>query len=209
MKSTIFSTMMLIAGLLALPQLVQAADLAAGKAAYTVCAACHGQNAEGNRAMNAPKLAGQEAWYLERQLDDFRAGLRGTAPGDTFGMQMRPMAMAVGDPTAQANLIAYITSLPDVDAEPTISGDAAAGKASYTVCAACHGQNAEGNQQMGGPKLAGQEDWYLVRQITNYQKGLRGYDPKDTFGNQMKPMAATLTSEKAINDVVAYIDSLD
>jgi cytochrome c oxidase subunit 2 len=159
--------------------------------------------------MNAPKLAGQEAWYLERQLDDFRAGLRGTAPGDTFGMQMRPMAMAVGDPTAQANLIAYITSLPDVDAEPTISGDAAAGKASYTVCAACHGQNAEGNQQMGGPKLAGQEDWYLVRQITNYQKGLRGYDPKDTFGNQMKPMAATLTSEKAINDVVAYIDSLD
>ncbi|MGD8831739.1 MAG: c-type cytochrome [Pseudomonadales bacterium] len=209
MKSTIFSTMMLIAGLLALPQLVQAADLAAGKTAYTVCAACHGQNAEGNRAMNAPKLAGQEAWYLERQLDDFRAGLRGTAPGDTFGMQMRPMAMAVGDPTAQANLIAYITSLPDVDAEPTISGDAAAGKASYTVCAACHGQNAEGNQQMGGPKLAGQEDWYLVRQITNYQKGLRGYDPKDTFGNQMKPMAATLTSEKAINDVVAYIDSLD
>lgn len=209
MKSTTFSTMMLIAGLLALPQLVQAADLAAGKAAYTVCAACHGQNAEGNRAMNAPKLAGQEAWYLERQLDDFRAGLRGTAPGDTFGMQMRPMAMAVGDPTAQANLIAYITSLPDVDAEPTISGDAAAGKASYTVCAACHGQNGEGNQQMGGPKLAGQEDWYLVRQITNYQKGLRGYDPKDTFGNQMKPMAATLTSEKAINDVVAYIDSLD
>jgi cytochrome c553 len=61
---------------------------------------------------------------------------------------------------------------------------------------------------MGGPRLAGQNDWYLVRQIKNYQQGLRGYDPKDVFGNQMKPMAATLASEKAINDAVAYINTL-
>jgi cytochrome c553 len=123
-------------------------------------------------------------------------------------MQMRPMAMAVSDPTAEANLIAYIESLPVTDSPPTVSGDVAAGQAAYAVCAACHGQQAEGNEQMGGPKLAGQNDWYLVRQISNYQKGLRGYDPKDTFGMQMKPMAATLTTEKAINDVVAYINTL-
>jgi cytochrome c oxidase subunit 2 len=185
-----------------------AADAAAGQAAYAVCAACHGQQGEGSVAMNAPKLAGQEPWYLERQLAAYRDGMRGTASGDTFGMQMRPMAMVVGDPTAQANLIAFIASLPETDAAPTVSGDVAAGKVAYAVCAACHGQQAEGNEQMGGPALAGQDDWYLVRQIDNYRKGLRGYHPQDTFGLQMRPMAATLTSAESVNNVVAYINIL-
>ena len=61
---------------------------------------------------------------------------------------------------------------------------------------------------MGGPKLAGQNDWYLVRQIRNYNKGLRGYDPKDIFGNQMKPMASTVRTDEQINNVVGYINSL-
>ncbi|MGE0621759.1 MAG: cytochrome c [Pseudomonadales bacterium] len=208
MKFTPVVSMTLAVMLLALSNTGFAADAAAGKSAYAVCAACHGQQGEGNVAMNAPKLAGQEPWYIERQLAAFRDGLRGTAPGDTFGAQMRPMAMAVGDATAQANLIAYIASLPDVEVPTTVAGDAAAGKSAYMVCAACHGQNAEGNQQMGGPALAGQDDWYLVRQINNYKKGLRGYDPKDTFGMQMKPMAATLATDKAVNDVVAYINTL-
>lgn len=195
-----------IAGLL--PVGAFAADAAAGKGTYAVCAACHGQNGEGNVAMNAPKLAGQEGWYIKRQLAAYKAGQRGTAAGDMYGMQMRPMAMAVGDPTAEDNLVAYIGSLPANAPTATVSGDAAAGKALYAVCAACHGQNGEGNQQLGGPKLAGQDDWYLVRQIKNYNANLRGYDPKDTYGMQMRPMAATLSTDKAINDVVAYINTL-
>jgi len=187
---------------------VFAADAAAGKTAYAVCAACHGPQGEGNPAMNAPRLAGQEGWYIKRQLEHFRAGLRGTAPGDTNGMQMKPMAMAVSDPVAVDNLIAFIATFPDKPNAATVQGDAAAGKAAYGVCAACHGADGKGNEQLGGPRLAGQDDWYLVRQIQGYQKGLRGYDPKDTFGQQMKPMAATLASEKAINDVVAYINTL-
>ena len=208
MNSTIASMMIIIAVLLALPLTANAADAAAGQSAYAVCAACHGQKGEGNVAMNAPKLAGQEGWYIKRQLAAYRDGLRGTAPGDTYGMQMRPMAMAVSDPTAEANLIAYIESLPAVDSAPTVSGDPAAGQAAYAVCAACHGQKGEGNEALGGPALAGLDDWYLVRQINNYNKNLRGYDPKDTYGMQMKPMAATLNTEKAINDVVAYINTL-
>ena len=208
MNSTIASMMIIIAVLLALPQNAHAADVAAGQAAYAVCAACHGQKGEGNVAMNAPKINGQEGWYIKRQLAAYRDGLRGTAPGDSYGMQMRPMAMAVGNPDAEANLIAYIESLPITDSAPTVSGDVAAGQAAYAVCAACHGQKAEGNEALGGPRLAGLDDWYLVRQINNYNKGLRGYDPKDTYGMQMKPMAMTLSSEKAVNDVVAYINTL-
>ena len=186
-----------------------AGDASAGQAPYAVCAACHGQQGEGNVAMNAPKIAGQEAWYLRRQLDAYRNGLRGTATGDVYGMQMRPMAMAVSDPTAIDNLIAYIGTLPKADSPPTVAGDVAAGQAAYAVCAACHGQAAEGNEAMGGPRLAGQNDWYLVRQINNYNKGLRGYDPKDSYGAQMRPMAATLSTEEAVNNVVAYINTLD
>jgi len=185
-----------------------AADAGAGKAAYAICAACHGPAGEGNIAMNAPKIAGQEDWYLRRQLEAYRIGLRGTARGDMFGAQMRPMAMAVSDPAAVENLLAYIATFPNNPSPDTITGDAVAGKSGYLVCAACHGQNAEGNEQLGGPRLAGQDDWYLARQINNYNKGLRGYDPKDIFGNQMKPMAATLNTEKAVNDVVAYINTL-
>ncbi len=190
------------------PLTASAGDAAAGQAAYAVCAACHGQQGEGNVALNAPRIAGQEGWYLRRQMAAFQQGLRGTANGDVYGMQMRPMAMTVADPATLDNLVAYIESLPATPAPPTVQGDIAAGQGGYAVCAACHGPRAGGMEQMGGPKLAGLDDWYLVRQIKNYQQGLRGYDPNDIFGNQMKPMASTLTTEQAINDVVAYINTL-
>ena len=70
----------LLAGLVSAGAL--AADAAAGKAPYAVCAACHGQQGEGNMAMNAPKIAGMEGWYVRRQIEAFQQGLRGTANGD-------------------------------------------------------------------------------------------------------------------------------
>ena len=51
-----------------------AGDATKGKAAYAVCAACHGANGMGNKALNSPSIAGQEPWYLERQLNNFKAG---------------------------------------------------------------------------------------------------------------------------------------
>ncbi|HWY94198.1 MAG TPA: c-type cytochrome, partial [Steroidobacteraceae bacterium] len=54
-----------------------AGDVAAGQASYAVCSACHGAQAEGNPQLNAPKLAGQAGWYLTRQLQDFKLGIRG------------------------------------------------------------------------------------------------------------------------------------
>ena len=185
-----------------------AADAEAGKMAYAVCAACHGANGEGNVALNSPKIAGQEPWYLRRQLELFRSGARGTAAGDIYGMQMRPMAMSIVDEAAMENLIAYVQTLPVNPPAITVEGDVAAGKVAYAVCAACHGANAEGLEQLGGPRLAGQEDWYLVRQIKNYKQGLRGYDASDIFGAQMKPMASILVDDQAINNVTAYINSL-
>ena len=71
-----------------------AGDAKKGKARYAVCMACHGADGMGNKVLNAPKIAGQESWYLERQLKNFKAGIRGADPKDKYGMQMRPMALA-------------------------------------------------------------------------------------------------------------------
>ena len=88
------------------------------------------------------------------------------------------------------------------------AGDPAKGKTLYATCGACHGQNAEGMEALNAPKLAGQEEWYPVRQLQNFKAGIRGTNPKDTYGMQMAPMAQTLPNEQAIADVAAYIKSL-
>jgi cytochrome c oxidase subunit 2 len=187
---------------------VHAADLAAGKALFAPCAACHGANAGGNQALNAPRTAGQATWYVKRQLQAFKDGIRGTAPGDTYGAQMRPMAMALANEAAIDNVAAYIATLSAPVPPVTVKGDVIAGKQLYTTCAACHGAKAEGNQALNAPKLADQDDWYLVRQLKSFKSGVRGSNPKDMFGMQMKPMAATLANDQAIDNVVAYIRSL-
>lgn len=185
-------------------------DAEAGKPLYPVCTACHGPTGLGNQAMNAPKIAGQEPWYLMKQMQLFQTGARGSAPGDMHGMQMAVMAKGPQLATEEAlsNLIAYIGTLADEPAAPTITGNAEAGKLAYAICAACHGDKAQGIENMAGPRLAGQNDWYLVAQIKKFQEGQRGYDNSDHGGRQMRPMVATLTTEQAVLDVVAYINTL-
>ena len=89
------------------------------------------------------------------------------------------------------------------------AGNPETGKDVYTTCQACHGANGEGNETLNAPRLAGQHAWYLQRQLQNFKAGVRGAHPDDTYGQQMAPMAQTLPDEQAVNDVVAYILSLD
>jgi cytochrome c oxidase subunit 2 len=99
---------------------------------------------------------------------------------------------------------------PDTGGVNLRSGDPVAGKAIYTkVCISCHGDKAQGNQALNAPRLLGQEPWYMARQLKNFQQGLRGTDPKDLFGMQMRPMAMTLQGDQDIAAVVAYIVSLN
>lgn len=52
-------------------------------------------------------------------------------------------------------------------------------------------------------------EWYLRRQIENYQKKIRGDHAKDLYGSQMIFMSKLLQSGQAIDDVTAYIVSLN
>ena len=87
------------------------------------------------------------------------------------------------------------------------AGNASIGAAQYGVCAACHGQQGEGVVAMNAPKLSGQSEWYLRRQIMNYKNGLRGAHADDAFGQQMIGMVATLGNDAAVDNVVAHIRS--
>jgi len=186
----------------------QAADPAKGKTQFeTVCAACHGMNGEGNQTLNAPKLAGQEEWFLRRQLENFQKGIRGAHEKDLFGMQMKPLAATL-DAAAVADVAAFLHSLKWANAAPTVKGDLEKGKALFATCQACHGASAEGNATLNAPRIGGQEDWYLVRQLKNFAAGIRGAHPEDLYGMQMKPIVATLPDDAAITDVAAYINSI-
>ncbi len=182
---------------------------AAGKPLYAVCSACHGAQAEGNPALHAPKLSGQGAWYLQRQLKNYKQGARGTHAQDVFGKTMAPMAATLADDAAIANVSAYIKTLPDKPAPATVKGNANGGKRIYTTtCGVCHGATGRGIQAANAPGLKGMSDWYLVTQLKNFKQGIRGAHPKDPYGPQMALLSNVLGDEQAINDLVAYVNTL-
>jgi cytochrome c oxidase subunit II len=173
-----------------------------------VCSACHGAQGEGNVMLNAPKLAGQSDWYVKRQLKNFKHGIRGAEPTDTFGMQMAPMAATLVDDAAIANVAAYIASLPDFLPPATVQGDASRGEELYVTCESCHGAAGQGIWSMSAPRLSRVNDWYLVRQLQNYKQGIRGAHPSDLHGKQMSLVSGVLRDDQSINDTVAYINKL-
>lgn len=145
------TTLMALATSLLLTSTAFAGDAAKGKAAFAVCAGCHGANGEGNQTMSAPALAGQESWYLVRQLENFKAGLRGSNAADTAGATMKPMAATLADKAAMEDVAAYVATLPTAVGAAALKGDAAAGKAAFATCAACHGAIGERDQTKGPP----------------------------------------------------------
>jgi cytochrome c553 len=84
--------------------------------------------------------------------------------------------------------------------------DAERGKAYYTTCAACHGLHGEGNAGMHAPGLTVQRAEYLVRQLRNFRREIRG-GVADFYGWQMNGRAKALAGDRAARDVVAYIDN--
>ena len=179
-----------------------------GAAQFSVCASCHGQQGEGIAAMNAPKIAGQSAWYLKRQIMNYKKGLRGTHADDVFGQQMIGMVATLADEQAVDNVVAHIQTLPDSAASATIDGDVASGQKHYNICAYCHGKDGMGIQAMNAPRAAGMSDWYMARQIQNFKDDVRGGHLQDYYGKQMGFMGDNLHDEQAINDVIAYINTL-
>jgi cytochrome c oxidase subunit 2 len=184
-------------------------DIISGQASYAVCAACHGVNGEGNQALNSPKLAGLQDWYVERQLNHFKQGIRG-GEGDVNGAAMIGMASMLVDDAAVRDMAAYISTFPDIPSAPTITQ--ASIEKGFDIydrnCAACHLDSGSGTWYTDAPKLAGMSDWYFVTQISNFRAGIRGLHSSDPYGEQMVSMATAMSGLEEIQDVAAYISTL-
>jgi cytochrome c oxidase subunit II len=86
-------------------------DAARGATHYAVCQACHGTAGQGVQATNGPPVANQSDWYLLSSIQRFKAGVRGSSPGDGNGAVMRGMASILQDEQAMKDVIAHMTSL--------------------------------------------------------------------------------------------------
>jgi cytochrome c oxidase subunit 2 len=184
------------------------ADPVVGKTLFAPCTACHGPSGLGNRELNAPKLAGQSAWYVKRQLENFKHGVRGGPDQDIYGKQMIPFAGMLADETAIRNVAAYIETLPDQMSAHTVAGDTTRGASLYRTCVACHGASGQGLAATNAPRLAGMSDWYLARQLEHFKNGTRGGHRHDMYGRQMTMITIAVPGKQGIDDVLAYINTL-
>lgn len=209
MKLLAHPAMLYLFAVVASPVALAEGDPVKGKALYGICTACHGANAEGMATLNAPANAGQDPWYMIRQLNNFKAGIRGAHADDTFGAQMRPMAMMLATDQDIDDVVAYITSLDLPEPPATVEGDIELGKQAYETCIPCHGEFGEGAQALDAPRLSNQHDWYIVRQLENFIAGIRGGHQNDIYGAQMRIMSQMLESDERVRAVAAYIATLE
>ena len=179
-----------------------AGDPTAGKAKSAVCAACH--NADGNSTVTQyPKLAGQSADYLVKQLQEFKSGARVNAI--MVGM-VAPLS-----PQDMEDLAAYFSSqqVARGAADPAL---APAGEAMFrggnltsgvAACAACHGATGAGNPAAKFPALAGQHAEYVELQL----KAFRTMERANDAGQMMRGVAAKMTDPE-IKAVASYVQGL-
>ncbi len=174
-----------------------------GKATKIVedsCSVCHG--ADGESASPAfPRLAGQHAGYIERQLRDYKSGKR----------KSRAMSAIIEDVSEAdfKSLGAYFQSRaththPIEDAELAqvgrflyVRGNPYSG---VPACSACHGENGHGTAAL--PRLAGQHTRYVERQLQAFDKRERTND------NAVMHAVASKLTELELRAVAAYVAGL-
>ncbi|MDB5977448.1 MAG: hypothetical protein JWR07_4208 [Nevskia sp.] len=196
-------SLVVLAGLAAatLLQFAAAADrvsTAAGNAPHggqlvSTCSHCHGQQGEGLAVSRFPRLAGQSAAYLAKQLGDYAAGTRDNAVMVSFAKAMSAQDMA--DIAAYYASLTAPTVTPDrtdaklLDAGHKLAsvGDTAAG---IPACASCHGPDGRGQPPVF-PYLAGQHAEYITAQLDAWREGARRNDSDAQMSSLARKLSAT------------------
>lgn len=151
------------------------------------CAQCHGSDARGSKSF--PNLSDGD-WLHGGSTEKIHE----TITKGRVGM-MPPMAAAVGSPEDVTNLAQYVLSLSGGTHD---ASRASLGKEKFAACAACHGVDGKGNQDMGAPNLTddiwlhGWGEAAIIAMINNGKT------------NEMPAQEGKLT-EAQINVLTAYI----
>jgi len=177
-------------------------DIDAGRAKAAICAACHGQNGVSVNSV-WPKLAGQHAYYIEKELHDFQSKRR-------IDLTMAPMVAGLNDVDIE-NLAAFFASVPstvEAASESKIElGEKIyrAGKVSngLPACIACHGPNGAGSGPARFPRIGGQHAAYLSKALKDFKAETRTNDHQA----MMRDIAGRMSNEE-IEAVSSYISGL-
>ena len=158
-----------------------------GGARYA-CVTCHGARGEGN-GFDAPRLAGLPTGYLQKQMEDYAAGLR---PHEL----MRDVARFL-DSDERVRVASFYAALPS-QALPSANQELLAAttpKLYVDACLQCHGT--EGLGTVNGPPLNAQPAFYLVQQLQDWQVSKRRNDGNHVMlkvAQQLKPAEVTQLS---------------
>jgi cbb3-type cytochrome c oxidase subunit III len=186
-----------------------AGDAAAGASKAAPCAACHG--ADGNSAAPTfPKLAGQSARYLAKQIHDIKSGVR---PVPT----MAGMTDNLSDQDIQDIAAHFASKKPSVSqAKKDL---VAKGEQIYRggirdkgvpACAACHAPDGIGNSPAGFPRLGGQHADYVTAQLKAYRAAADGDATGRVTDGDTKPLRsiAARLSDSEIAALASYVSGL-
>lgn len=177
-----------------------------GQIAQAICAACHGP--DGNATGNAyPKLAGQNAVYLDKELHNFKLAPGATQPSRPNPI-MSPYATALSDDDIR-NVAGYYASQTYKPANAKSQETMALGQKIWRggiaergvpACAACHGPNGAGIP-IQYPRIGGQWGEYNEAQLTAFKTGTRKNNaPMSTIASRL--------SEAEIKAVADYAAGL-
>lgn len=189
------------AGVVAMAVLASVAHADAQQIATTVCLACHGPG--GNSVVPAfPSLAGQQVAYLSKQLNEFMSGKRTN----------EAMAPALADlkPGDVPGLAAYFAAQKPAPGRVQDAALAKRGEEFYNdgnvdsgvpACIGCHQPAGAGNARF--PRLAGQQQAYILQQLANFKSGARTNDK----ARVMRVVADRMTEDE-MKAAAEYLASL-
>lgn len=178
-----------------------AADLARAEAIVAEkCHLCHGKDGESSSAIY-PRLAGQNAAYITKQLADFKSGRRKSDTMNEMTAELTPEEMAaLGEYFSKKPAKSHRVSDPDLTAVGKYifhNGNKWSGVA---ACASCHGEDGAGNENL--PRLAGQHMRYLITQLQDFNQRERTND------NAVMHTIASKLTEFEVEAVARYLSGL-
>lgn len=184
-------------------------DVEAGKAKSATCAACHGPDGNSPTDMY-PKIAGQHAGYLYKQLKEFKQGAASGGKEGRNNAVMAGMVAALSDQDMK-DLAVYF-SAQTMKAGTTPEDVVAAGQKLFragdaergiAACIACHGPRGVGHSLAGFPKISFQHAAYIKTQLESFRNGSRNND----MNGMMRDVAKKLT-DKDIEVLSKYLGGL-
>ncbi len=173
-------------------------DVKRGEAAFEQCTGCHRADASGRISGAYPRLSGQHASVLMKQIVDIRSGRRSNVKMEPF----------IGDHVLDAYQIAdvalYLSKLPIAVENGKGPGNLLVkGKELYVKdCVDCHGAKGEGSGPKFYPMVASQHYKYLLREVHFIRDG----DRRNSNPDMVKVIKSYTTGElEAVADYMASL----